>query len=582
VSADVLVPPHQPRAELRPAALRHRLFRHEVNSPVLVHGLSLVAAAIVLVRANWGQWFFGDEWAFLVSRDLGSDPWRALFAPHNEHWSTIPVLVWRAMFHLVGLHSYLPYAGILIVTHLLLAHVLWRAMRRCGAGDWVATGLAAVFAVLGAGSDNILWAFQIGFIGSVVFGYVAAMLTDVDQASGRRLVGTWLASAAALMCSGIGVVMVGVVTLVAWQRRGLGAAAAVLSAPAALFAVWYMLIGNESSSSVPKSRTGVYAIPDYVASGLTQSLERTVGLPGAGAVLVVAIVIWLVLRASSGAIPPLALSTAVGAVLLYAFIAPGREALGLASAGASRYVYLCIALLLPPTALLVTELLARTRWPALLAVALAGVLAWHNLYLLVGAYNVEAAREATIRRQVLAAADIAAGETWLRDRPDTALDPDITMEWLRQARAKGWLDADEGTYTLKDELDVRARTQVSLSTGEGRSLPPLSVVGTRQVQGTTEGDCTRYTPVGADPQLFVRLDPGTGGSARLVLPPAAALQVILAPVGTPGVLSEPVVLPTPTATTQNRLDIVARVDQAILTLPSGGTTLVCGVLPASG
>ena len=148
-----------------------------------MHGLSLVAAALVLVRANWAQWFFGDV-SILVSRDLRHDPWRALFAPHNEHWSTIPVLAWRAVFSIAGLHGYLPYVGVLILTHLLLAHVLWRAMLRCGAGAWVATGLAAVFAVLGAEYENLLWAFQIGFIGSVLFGYVAATFTDVDRALG--------------------------------------------------------------------------------------------------------------------------------------------------------------------------------------------------------------------------------------------------------------------------------------------------------------------------------------------------------------------------------------------------------------
>ena len=96
-----------------------------------------------------------------------------------------------------------------------------------------------------------------------------------------------------------------------------------------------------------------------MATGLTQSLERTVGLPTAGGVLVLVILVLVVLRASTRAAPPLAISTAAGAVLLYAFIAPGREAFELASAGASRYLYVCMALLLPTMALMVTELVAR-------------------------------------------------------------------------------------------------------------------------------------------------------------------------------------------------------------------------------
>ena len=53
------------------------------------------------------QWFIADEWAFLADRDGGD--LGDLLRPQNEHWSTIPILVYRGLWHVVGLRSYVPY-----------------------------------------------------------------------------------------------------------------------------------------------------------------------------------------------------------------------------------------------------------------------------------------------------------------------------------------------------------------------------------------------------------------------------------------------------------------------------------------
>ena len=77
-----------------------------------------------------------------------------LLEPHNEHWVTFPVLIYRALFSVFGVRTYLPYLLVLVVSHLLIAHLLWRLMLRYGV-DWlVATGAAAVFMVLGAGGKT--------------------------------------------------------------------------------------------------------------------------------------------------------------------------------------------------------------------------------------------------------------------------------------------------------------------------------------------------------------------------------------------------------------------------------------------
>ena len=51
-------------------------------------------------------------------------------------------------------------------------------MRRAGVGPWIATAAASVFVLFGPGAEDIIWAFQMGFTGSVAFGLAALILVD--------------------------------------------------------------------------------------------------------------------------------------------------------------------------------------------------------------------------------------------------------------------------------------------------------------------------------------------------------------------------------------------------------------------
>ena len=62
-----------------------------------------VASSIFVLWLGLGLTFFSDEWAFIETRSL-LDP-ATWWAPHNEHWSTIPILVYGALLQVVGLRS---------------------------------------------------------------------------------------------------------------------------------------------------------------------------------------------------------------------------------------------------------------------------------------------------------------------------------------------------------------------------------------------------------------------------------------------------------------------------------------------
>ena len=89
---------------------------------IALGGLLLGAwVALMVLATNTNQWFFADEWEFIArrSRPAGlGDTIRMYLRPHNEHWSTLPLLVYRGIFGVVGLKAYWPY----LIVH-LAAHV---------------------------------------------------------------------------------------------------------------------------------------------------------------------------------------------------------------------------------------------------------------------------------------------------------------------------------------------------------------------------------------------------------------------------------------------------------------------------
>ena len=138
---------------------------------------------------------------------------RSLWAPHTEHWSTGPILIYRGLYSVYGLHTYVPYVVVLLLLHVAVAHLLWRLLRNAGVDVPLATALSAVYVLLGAGHENLLWAFQIGFIGSLALGMAVLLLVNHGGRWGGRDFAAWALSVAGLMFSGVSVTMVTVAGL---------------------------------------------------------------------------------------------------------------------------------------------------------------------------------------------------------------------------------------------------------------------------------------------------------------------------------------------------------------------------------
>ena len=333
--------------------------------------LALVGSAVYLLIASTRLWFWLDEWDFLANRGirLGN---QGLFFPHNEHWSTIPIIVWRTIFNVVGVRDYWLYALPLIVAHLVLVYLLWRFMLRHQIEVWTATFLAVAFAFVGVGGEDLDRAFQLTFVASVAFGMLAIDAIETDR--------VWLAPLwciCSLMCSDLGVPMViacGLVALV--QRRWRDAAIAVVPA-AVVFVVWYLAIGYQGTTSDPSFGTlRIGQLWSYVWTGLTTCFSGFLDAPHFVGILAVVVL-------GAGAVvyrnAPAALAASV--LPLYGFIALGRVQLGASEASASRYSYAAVALALPLIGWLLTQLVRSVFLRPLVMVALALLVAMNMVVL---------------------------------------------------------------------------------------------------------------------------------------------------------------------------------------------------------
>lgn len=395
---------------------------------------AVAAGFLIVFVIGRHRWFFGDEWSFLAERDAGN--LGDLFRSHGEHWTTIPIILYRALWHLFGLRTYVPYQAVVAVMHVATAFLLRMVMVRAGVRRWTATLVAAGFLLFGPGQENILWAFQMGFVGALMFGLVQLILSDHDGPIGRRDVAALFAGAAALMCSGVALPMIAVVGLAALARRGWKAAALQVLPLAALYGIWYVSTGPGGIDNPYGRGPTISELTRFLWSGVRGTFVALGGFGVIGVVLAVILVVgawlaWNDRRTHRRLVAPAALLAGalvflVGTGFTRWFVTPTADS-------QSRYLYTLAALVLPALAVTVDAVIARWRLLTPLVVAVLLVATVKNAT----DFNSAPFDAAFFRDQkqlVLAMAHSPLGsQVPAYVRPN----PWFTIGWLRRAAADG-------------------------------------------------------------------------------------------------------------------------------------------------
>ena len=402
--------------------------------------VAAVAAVPVILHYGRQQWFFLDEWDFLAARDLHS--LNDLFRPHNEHWVTIPIVLYRVIWKLNGANAYWLYQLPLIAAHLATAALVRALMRRAGADPWTSTLGGVLMLFLGSGRENLVWAFQISFVGALAFGLAHLVLADHDGPAGRRDLAGIACGVVGLMFSGVAICMVFGVGLAVLMRRGWRLALLHVAPPATVFLVWFAVTGRAGGSDL---RSNPAQISAYLRGLFAHSASEVGGGVVLGLVLALLCLVGVgfTIRdrsdAALGGRRAAPVGLACASVLFGLMTAYGRALLGtMPAAYSERYVYLLAAMWLPMLGLAsaaLTKVWLPLRAVIMVVLAIAIVGNFRKLPLTPD-------RRATLggREGVL---DIAY-QPRLEDLPADFTPfptsaPEVTVGWLRSARRAGKL-----------------------------------------------------------------------------------------------------------------------------------------------
>ncbi len=204
-----------------------------------VFAVLAVTAFIVIIWLGLGMTFFADEWSWIEGRSLG-DP-ATWWAPHNEHWTTLSILLYRVLVETVGIGSYVPYLALAVGLHVVVCLLVYVLLER-SSGPLVALIGGTIVLFFGSGFEDLYWAFQMDYNLGMALGLGALVVTD-GPATWRRAGVVAALLMAALMSSGFGIVMSVAVGTEWLMVRSLAEVRPDPGLPAGAFLAWFILVG---------------------------------------------------------------------------------------------------------------------------------------------------------------------------------------------------------------------------------------------------------------------------------------------------------------------------------------------------
>ncbi|MBN8868869.1 MAG: hypothetical protein J0H66_03200 [Solirubrobacterales bacterium] len=249
--------------------------RRQDALPWILLGLLLAGAGLLLLSLTAHIGFVTDEWNLLFLRPgWGPD---SFLEPFHEHIIIAPTLIYKVLQGLLGMDSNRPFQVVAITGFLATGALLFIWLRR-RVGDWAALLGTALILFLGAAFEDLLWAFQIGYFGSLACGLGALIALDRDDRKGDLTAAILLV--ASLTFSSLGLPFVaGAAAEWLTNPRQRGRRWLIPAAGAAFYGLWWLGWGHSaettfSLANLPHAPRFVF---DAVAAGFTSLLGLATG-----------------------------------------------------------------------------------------------------------------------------------------------------------------------------------------------------------------------------------------------------------------------------------------------------------------
>lgn len=501
--------------------------------------LWLTWAAAVLLWIGRGTWTAVDDWMLSAPRDW-ADP-ASLLRDHNQHFSLVPVVIYKTLFSLFGFTDYWPYRVLGVGIHLSLVVVVRLCIRRVGVGPWMATATAGCLALFNGGG-LVLSQFQMPL--GLLLGLGAVLVAMRSRVGAVALMFGIGLGLLAIASSGVALPVVGAAGIIAWRRHGLIPALMLTGPVGIVYVAWWLWDSPQDAGLGPWQRSPA-ALGVWVVRGLAGTFGALAGAWVLAVVLAIAVGVGLLTSRQRGSavrsFEPVVLAGAAAVLLALTYFGRGFDPMAVTQ---PRFLYLSAALLLPLVAVGWHGLaLQRPAWGTLIAFPLAfGVV-----------LNVQALRSETEAtkgllnwQRVLVAGMLrspAAKDTpdWVRPWWSTGFFGlgDTTWGYLRDAEARGLLRLDDVPVPAEVASAALLRLRLvqlgeaptgscrlhsgpvvrTLATGtrigfRGGGSPGQSAVNAR-LAARASGSAGYFAGPTGDTILVVGADPGTGRPLRI-------------------------------------------------------------------
>jgi hypothetical protein len=340
--------------------------------PLAVLGALMALVAAVLLYEGRNLIIFFDEWSIVLDRrawDLD-----AFLKPHNEHIALLPVAVFKLLFVTVGLDDYWVYRTVAVAVHLVCVGLLFMLLRR-RLGDWPAVLGAGFILLLGSAWEDLLWPFQIGFVGSIAAG-LGVLLALESQPRPRNVLAAVLLTVS-LACSSIGLPFVAATFVDVIVRPGWRSRLWVPLTPFALWVLWYLAYGKDgvlqgTTLGTPALvKSNLPLAPEFAAEMVASGFGALVGLAieWGRPVAVLAVVVLCLRLAQKAPIPAGLASVLALGVAYWGLTAVFRAHLH--AQAAPKYMYLSAVIVVLVAAELLRGVPVTTQALVILGVVLA-------------------------------------------------------------------------------------------------------------------------------------------------------------------------------------------------------------------
>lgn len=419
--------------------------RRLLLTPGLAHGASLIVGLAVLVLVGSGQWFVNDDFTILAL----ADPMRS----HVGHWNAAATVIFQALFSVFGISTYLPYLVPAILAHLAVVHLAWRLLLRVGVSPWLATLGATTVLLFGAAAENVLWAFQVGFMGAMALALGALLLVDRERLTARVAVGAGTLAIVSLPFASTALPILAAAGIVAIIRHGWWRAIAVFAPAGVIYLAWFVLVRVPSADVLaPHGSEYLTAVPLFFGTVIAAGYGQWLGPLILGPFMAVGLAVWALReRRDWFGAKALAYALLLGVLVFAVLTALTRGGMAIQAAAAERYVYVIAIMSLPAVFLILDRLWRLSGVPRLTAALLAAAVSIVNLNLLVLRGLEQSAFESRVMSDLAAAEDIVAADPSLDESQIPVLEgaPDITVGVLRE-----WIENDVVPETPYGEGNV--------------------------------------------------------------------------------------------------------------------------------